>query len=211
MADIKSESLTKALGAACCRDLPTQYRECEGKGFWMKAIVLVRKANMSECYMLAGRKGDGRLVFERDFGLVSPIVATLGIYPYKYFDEGGYGLLDCSRERKVAYLVAHFGEAWRSRIEKADDETLEAYVRERGMALQESNDSYADKIDDLVYGDMDDNTPVEIDETPEKDVDDSGDDDSGSDDLLSFVPVSEIGMVKKASPDKKRRGRPRKS
>ena len=78
--DIKEQSLRLALSAAACRELPKAYRD--GSGFWIKAIVLVRKRNMTQSYALAERGADGVIRYVKDFGLMSQIEGLVSAMEY---------------------------------------------------------------------------------------------------------------------------------
>ena len=89
MANIKEESLSKALSAKRIPDLPKQYREDSGE-YWLEAIVLVRKLNMSQSYAVAKRDADGKISYTADFGDISPISGLISIHPYMYLNKERY-------------------------------------------------------------------------------------------------------------------------
>ena len=80
MANIKEESLSKALSAKRIPDLPKQYREDSGE-YWLEAIVLVRKLNISQSYAVAKRDADGKISYTADFGDISPRSGRISIDP----------------------------------------------------------------------------------------------------------------------------------
>lgn len=91
---IKEQSLTAALSAVRLKDLPAPLRE--GDGYWIEALALVRKRDMSESYCLVRRGGNGLLRYVRDFGNLSPIVTDnkergiyglIRLYPCEFLDE----------------------------------------------------------------------------------------------------------------------------
>ena len=67
MSNIKDLSLSKALSALSLPELPKQYRDDCGE-YWLEAIVLVRKQNLSNSYAVAKRGADGKIVYKADFG-----------------------------------------------------------------------------------------------------------------------------------------------
>lgn len=86
---IKEKSLADALDKASLlrTGLPKQYKEGSGE-IWIKAIVLVEKSNLEECYCLYSRKGDGFMQLEKDCGSGTGIVKKrLSIHPYIYLDK----------------------------------------------------------------------------------------------------------------------------
>ncbi len=130
--DIKDKSLREALAASACRELPRAWRD--GDGFWVKAIVLVRKRNNTQSYALAERGGDGLMVFTKDFGLMSQIVACVSIHPYIILDEGRF-LPMCG---KLA-MIRFFGEGRREEILNMPECELDALRRDMAIALQMRN------------------------------------------------------------------------
>lgn len=134
MMDIKEESLRRALDATACRELPPPYRE--GAGFWVKAIVLVRKRNNTQSYALAERRADGLIRYTRDFGLMSQIAGLVSVHPYMYYDEERYRLHTQSREGKLRALASYFGKDREAEVLCADDAQLALLEREMGIRRQ---------------------------------------------------------------------------
>src|SRR5574344_1448877 len=91
--DLKEKTLSMALSEVGLHDLPKLYRDGD-KGFWIKAIVLVKKRNTTQSYMFAEHRADGLIVYTKDFssicGNMSPMAGLIGIYPYMYLDEERY-------------------------------------------------------------------------------------------------------------------------
>lgn len=85
MENIKDKSLRQALECSGCLELPKSNND--GDGFWIRAIVLVRKRNCTSNYALAERRGDGCIIYTRDFGDMSPITGLLSVHPYLFLDE----------------------------------------------------------------------------------------------------------------------------
>lgn len=103
MRTIKEESLDKALEATCLqqRGLPPRYQS--GKDpFWIKAIVLVMKRNMEECYCLYQQNEEGYMKLLCDFGTPSPILSVKSIHPYVYLDADQF-IPKGSLEKKRAF------------------------------------------------------------------------------------------------------------
>ena len=115
MANIKEESLSKALSAKRIPDLPKQYREDSGE-YWLEAIVLVRKLNMSQSYAVAKRDADGKISYSADFGDISPISGLISIHPYMYLNKERYMPFETMEQKRHA-LKEYLG---------GDDEVIEA-------------------------------------------------------------------------------------
>ena len=112
---LKEQSLSKALSAKGLPDLPKQYRDDCGE-YWLEAIVLVRKLNMSQSYAVAKRGADGKIVYKADFGDVSPISGLISIHPYMYLNKSVYMPFENVEQMRQA-LVQYIG---------ADEEAVEA-------------------------------------------------------------------------------------
>ena len=115
MANIKEESLSRALSAKRIPDLPKQYREDSGE-YWLEAIVLVRKLNMSQSYAVAKRDADGKITYTADFGDISPISGLISIHPYMYLNKERYMPFETMEQKRHA-LKEYLG---------GDDEVIEA-------------------------------------------------------------------------------------
>ena len=115
MANIKEESLSRALSAKRIPDLPKQYREDSGE-YWLEAIVLVRKLNMSQSYAVAKRDADGKISYTADFGDISPISGLISIHPYMYLNKERYMPFETMEQKRHA-LKEYLG---------GDDEVIEA-------------------------------------------------------------------------------------
>ena len=115
MANIKEESLSKALSAKRIPDLPKQYREDSGE-YWLEAIVLVRKLNMSQSYAVAKRDADGKISYTADFGDISPISGLISIHPYMYLNKERYMPFETMVQKRHA-LKEYLG---------GDEEVIEA-------------------------------------------------------------------------------------
>lgn len=115
MANIKEESLSRALSAKRIPDLPKQYREDSGE-YWLEAIVLVRKLNMSQSYAVAKRDADGKISYTADFGDISPISGLISIHPYMYLNKERYMPFETMVQKRHA-LKEYLG---------GDDEVVDA-------------------------------------------------------------------------------------
>lgn len=106
MANIKDLSLSKALSALSLPELPKQYRDDCGE-YWLEAIVLVRKQNLSNSYAVAKRGADGKIIYKADFGDISPISGLISIHPYMYLNKSVYmpfENIDQMRQALVQYI-----------------------------------------------------------------------------------------------------------
>lgn len=135
--DIKEQSLKLALEATACRELPKVYKD--GSGFWIKAIVLVRKRNQTQSYALAERRADGVIRYVKDFGLMSQIEGLVSVHPYVYFDEERFMCPYKSMEAQRRSLLSFFGEGRAQEIMEADADKLELLSREMGIKVQLEN------------------------------------------------------------------------
>lgn len=115
MSNIKDLSLSKALSALSLPELPKQYRDDCGE-YWLEAIVLVRKQNLSNSYAVAKRGADGKIVYKADFGDVSPISGLISIHPYMYLNKSVYMPFENVEQMRQA-LIRYIG---------ADEEAVEA-------------------------------------------------------------------------------------
>ena len=135
--DIKEQSLKLALEATACRELPKVYKD--GSGFWIKAIVLVRKRNQTQSYALAERRADGVIRYVKDFGLMSQIEGLVSVHPYVNFDEERFMCPFKSVEAQRRALLSFFGVGRAQEIMEADTDKLELLSREMGIKVQLEN------------------------------------------------------------------------
>ena len=115
MSNIKDLSLSKALSALSLPELPKQYRD-DCSEYWLEAIVLVRKQNLSNSYAVAKRGADGKIIYKADFGDISPISGLISIHPYMYLNKSVYMPFENVEQMRQA-LVQYIG---------ADEEAIEA-------------------------------------------------------------------------------------
>lgn len=70
--------------------LPKQYKN-DSEDIWIRAIVLVEKSNLEECYCLYSRNGDGYMSLLVDYGSGTGVVKKrLSIHPFLYLDKGRF-------------------------------------------------------------------------------------------------------------------------
>lgn len=141
MANIKEQSLSKALTAKMLPDLPKQYRDDCGE-FWLEAIVLVRKLNMSQSYAVAKRDADGKISYTADFGDVSPISGLISIHPYMYLNKEKYMPFETIEQKRIA-LVKYIGDDEESKeaVDDMTDEEVEHAVLEIAINSQYAGES----------------------------------------------------------------------
>lgn len=85
----KEKSLQAALkeNSLLREGLPKQYKQDNGD-IWIRAIVLVTKSNLEECYCLYSRNGEGYMNLLKDYGSGTGIVkGVLSIHPFLYLDK----------------------------------------------------------------------------------------------------------------------------
>ena len=143
MANIKEESLSKALSAKRIPDLPKQYREDSGE-YWLEAIVLVRKLNMSQSYAVAKRDADGKISYTADFGDISPISGLISIHPYMYLNKERYMPFETMEQKRHA-LKEYLGgdEEVIEAVDDMTDEDVEHSLLEIAINSQYAGESIA--------------------------------------------------------------------
>lgn len=139
MLGIKERSLNAALEALGLQrvGLPKQWTD-EKQGFWLEAIVLVKKKNGDQSYMLARRGKDRVIKYTRDFGKMSPFMGLLGIYPYKYFDLKRFMPYEGAKELRE-YMIS-IGLASKEMLDSMTDEEVRTMAFNEGVKKQEEND-----------------------------------------------------------------------
>lgn len=148
--NIKEKSLREALCATACTELPKRLKHGETR-FWIEAIILVKKANMTVSYTTAKRRGDGSIVYTGDYGMMSPIMGIVSIHPYLYLSKlflpkGG------EEEIRSSFVERAANEEERKRIEEASAQEL--WVMAIDYAIQQQKeaneaDIYMDEIEQL--------------------------------------------------------------
>lgn len=141
MKTAKDTSLSKALEAARLqtKGLPPRYQE--GKDpFWIKAIVLVVKRSMEECYCFYEQNADRYMKLIQDFGNPSPIVSIKSIHPFMYLDSDQFipkGGIDAKR----AYLKELLNNDPDSTdVDNLSASEIEHILLEKAIAQQLLND-----------------------------------------------------------------------
>ena len=150
MANIKEESLSKALSAKRIPDLPKQYREDSGE-YWLEAIVLVRKLNMSQSYAVAKRDADGKISYTADFGDISPISGLISIHPYMYLNKERYMPFETMVQKRHA-LKEYLGgdEEVIEAVDDMTDEDVEHSLLEIAINSQYAGESIAKSHDAIL-------------------------------------------------------------
>lgn len=150
MANIKEESLSKALSAKRIPDLPKQYREDSGE-YWLEAIVLVRKLNMSQSYAVAKRDADGKISYTADFGDISPISGLISIHPYMYLNKERYMPFETMDQKRHA-LKEYLGgdEEVIEAVDDMADEDVEHSLLEIAINSQYAGESIAKTHDAIL-------------------------------------------------------------
>ena len=118
----KLESLKKCLEHANSFELPKEFDKDSGD-YWLKAIVLVKKHNMSENYAIAERNSQGKAIVVRDFGAISPLESIEKVYPYVILDKSLIPEFKDIDELKE-YIVGNFGEEYRDKINNSSKDQL---------------------------------------------------------------------------------------
>ena len=150
MANIKEESLSRALSAKRIPDLPKRYREDSGE-YWLEAIVLVRKLNMSQSYAVAKRDADGKISYTADFGDISPISGLISIHPYMYLNKERYMPFDTMEQKRHA-LKEYLGgdEEVIEAVDDMTDEDVEHSLLEIAINSQYAGESIAKTHDAIL-------------------------------------------------------------
>ncbi|MGN0508433.1 MAG: hypothetical protein ACI4GX_04300 [Ruminococcus sp.] len=122
-------------------ELPKQYRDdCDE--YWLEAIVLVRKQNLSNSYAVAKRGADGKIVYKADFGDVSPISGLISIHPYMYLNKSVYmpfENIDQMRQALIQYIGAD--EEAVEAVEELPDSEVEYQMLQIAIEAQYSGES----------------------------------------------------------------------
>lgn len=141
MSNIKDLSLSKALSALSLPELPKQYRDDCGE-YWLEAIVLVRKQNLSNSYAVAKRGADGKIIYKADFGDISPISGLISIHPYMYLNKSVYMPFENINQMRQA-LVQYIGgdEEAVEAVEELPDSEVEYQMLQIAIEAQYSGES----------------------------------------------------------------------
>ena len=219
MANIKEESLSKALSAKRIPDLPKQYREDSGE-YWLEAIVLVRKLNMSQSYAVAKRDADGKISYTADFGDISPISGLISIHPYMYLNKERYMPFETMVQKRHA-LKEYLGgdEEVIEAVDDMADEDVEHSLLEIAINSQYAGESIAKTHDAILEAvgvepkstiqfEKDDDVEVDTESDTESESETTEVTDPKSDDVTDVTKAVEPNGAEEEKPRNKG-GRPR--
>ena len=153
MANIKEESLSRALSAKCLPELPKQYRDDCGE-YWLEAIVLVKKQNLTQSYCLAKRDADGKISYVADYGMMSPISGLISIHPYMYLDKETYMPYENIEQMRHA-LVQYIGgdEEAKEAVDELPDTEVQYQILQiaidsqyAGMSIKDTHQAILDAV-----------------------------------------------------------------
>lgn len=153
MANIKEESLSRALSAKCLPELPKQYRDDCGE-YWLEAIVLVKKQNLTQSYCLAKRDADGKISYVADYGMMSPISGLISIHPYMYLDKETYMPYENIEQMRHA-LVQYIGgdEEAKEAVDELPDSEVQYQILQiaidsqyAGMSIKDTHQTILDAV-----------------------------------------------------------------
>lgn len=127
MSNVKEVSLKSCLNEARVNELPKQLKSNE-KGFWLEAIVLVRKRDGSYSYAIAQRDASLKITYKADYGNLSPIISLVSIHPYMMLDKSKYMPYDnISQMRNALVIFAGGDEQVKEAVDAMpDDEVLQS-------------------------------------------------------------------------------------
>lgn len=133
----KEDSLRKALEAASLqqRGLPPRLTANKG-GFWIKAIVLVQKRNLEECYCLYQQNEDGYMRLLRDFGSPSQILCIKSIHPYMYLDAAQFMPSGGLASKRFFYKNVLGGEQGGIDVDALDEAELDKLLLRNAINAQ---------------------------------------------------------------------------
>ena len=141
MKTAKETSLSRALEEARLQNkgLPPRYQD--GKDpFWIKAIVLVMKRNMEECYCFYEQNADRYMRLIQDFGTPSPVISIKSIHPFMYLDSDQF-IPKGGIEAKRAYLKELFDDdPDGTDVDNLSASEVEHILLEKAIARQLLND-----------------------------------------------------------------------
>lgn len=154
MMDIKRDSLLRALGAngLLATGLPRQYNPAKD-GFWIRALVLVVKSNLEECYCLYHRKADGMMLLREDYGGPGIIMSIKSIHPFTYFDEVLYNPPMSASDRRD-YLVSELSDrpGMAASVSLMTDDEVTLAIIDEGIHRQLSDDDEARRRNKEIEG-----------------------------------------------------------
>lgn len=150
---LKEQSLSKALSARGLTELPKQYRDDCGE-FWLEAVVLVRKQNLTQSYCLAKRDADGKISYIADYGMMSPISGLISIHPYMYLDKETYMPYENIEQMRHA-LVQYIGgdEEAKEAVDELPDTEVQYQILQiaidsqyAGMSIKDTHQAILDAV-----------------------------------------------------------------
>lgn len=150
---LKEQSLSKALSAKGLTELPKQYRDDCGE-FWLEAVVLVRKQNLTQSYCLAKRDADGKISYVADYGMMSPISGLISIHPYMYLDKETYMPYENIEQMRHA-LVQYIGgdEEAKEAVDELPDTEVQYQILQiaidsqyAGMSIKDTHQAILDAV-----------------------------------------------------------------
>ena len=187
--DIKEQSLKDALNKLVLSELPKAYRE--GDGFWLEAIVLVRKYDMTHSYAIAKRGADCIIKYTNDFGTIAPIASLISIHPFLFLNKNAYYPYKTIDEKKKA-IISFLGEDDDiiNAVMKMSDDKVEETILEIAIKNQYADNERLNERNRILVSVGRDVTPIRF------------DDDNSSN--------NELQDSDNETPNKTRKGRPRK-
>lgn len=150
----KDSSLKSVLVETGFKYLPKPIREGTSKMFWTKAIVLVKKYDLTTSYVIATRKADRLIRYIFDPGSCSPISGLLSIHPVVCLSPEIYNE-KMGRSDKERLITRYLGEDVKERIAAMDDIELDRTAIELALSLEEStirNADIANEVTQMVAG-----------------------------------------------------------
>lgn len=150
---LKEQSLSKALSAKGLTELPKQYRDDCGE-FWLEAVVLVRKQNLTQSYCLAKRDADGKISYIADYGIMSPISGLISIHPYMYLDKETYMPYENIEQMRHA-LIQYIGgdEEAKEAVDELPDSEVQYQILQiaidsqyAGMSIKDTHQTILDAV-----------------------------------------------------------------
>lgn len=150
---LKEQSLSKALSAKGLTELPKQYRDDCGE-FWLEAVVLVRKQNLTQSYCLAKRDADGKISYIADYGMMSPISGLISIHPYLYLDKETYMPYENIEQMRHA-LIQYIGgdEEAKEAVDELPDTEVQYQILQiaidsqyAGMSIKDTHQAILDAV-----------------------------------------------------------------
>ena len=144
----KDSSLKCVLIETGFNSLPKPIREGTSKMFWTKAIVLVKKYDLTTSYVIATRKADRLIRYIYDPGSCSPISGLLSVHPVNCINPIIYNER-MGREDKEKLIIRYLGEDVKEKVKGMDEMELDRTAIELALSLEESTIRNADIAEDV--------------------------------------------------------------